>query len=473
LDTGGDFIDNVSAPAGSAIGRMVMAAGEDVTRQATVRLAISGSVVLAAIALLTLLFVNFPPNLETPYGVHRHAVSFFRLLWSYPVVDFSPAVFRILTGVGILTFWGAYLFGLWMVSRLPADRDHSALLPVIFGFAIVFNVALLFYFPPILSGDVFHYAIQGRLYAVHGENPYAVTAEAVTDDPFWALSIWRGGTTQYGPVWIQLSAICASLGGGSVLLTVFLFKLLAGVSNVLGALLVVALTRRLTASDGVVPLLFYAWNPILLIESSGTAHNDAVMMTLALAGIFLLAQRRFLIGAAMLVGSALIKYVTLLLLGMALIHVLARQSSLQRLGLAIRLGLIMALMIVVFYAPFMFGVSETSQLFIGVSPALNPMPNNAGAIVRQLTAVLIQAAGFDAAAYVNLVLNGIFAVFVVLLLPGLLTAKATLADVMGRFGVATLLYSFLIYGGSFPWYLVCPLVSLAVAPVPKSWRTPH
>jgi len=447
-----------------------MAVGEDGTRQTTVRLAISGSVLLASIAALTLLYVNFPPYVETPYGVHRHAVAFFRLLWSYPSVDFSPAVFQLLAALGILVFWGAYLYGLWTVSRLRADRDHSTLLPVILGFGLLFNLWLFFFFPPILSGDVFHYAVQGREYALHGLNPYAQSADAVTDDPFWALAIWREGTTQYGPVWIQLSALCTSLGGDSVLLTLFLFKFLAGLSNVLGALLVVALARRLTASDGVVPLLFYAWNPILLIESSSAAHNDAVMMTLALLGILFLAQRRFLAGVAALLGSALIKYVTLLLLVMALLHVLVRQSSLQRIGLAVRLGLFAALILVLCYAPFIAGVPDPTQLFAGVSPALNPMPNNAGSFLRQLAAVALQAAGLDPAAYVNLALNGAFALFVLFLLPGLLTAKATLADVMGRFGLATLVYSFLIYGGSFPWYLVCPLVALAVAPPTRATR---
>lgn len=440
-----------------------MAVGEDGTRRATIGLAISGVVLLAALAFLILLLVNFPPNVETPYGVNRDAVAFFNLLWNYPSFSLAPGMFQVLVGLAILLLWSTYLFGLWTLSRLPADRDHSALLPLIFGFAIVFNVALFFYMPPVLSGDLFHYALQGRLYGVHGENPYAV-AGGVTDDPFWVLSTWRERTTQYGPVWIQLSALCGTLGGGSVLLTVFLFKLLAGLSNILGAALVVAFVRRVTASDGTVALLFYAWNPVLLIESSGSAHNDAVMMALALLGVFLLAQSRFLPGVVALLASALIKYVTLLLLGIALAHLLARMSSLQRLGLAVRVGLVSALMIVIFYGPFMVGASDPAQLLGGVSPSLNPMVNNAGAALRRLTAVAIEAAGFDPAAYVNLVLNALFAGFVLVLIPGLMAARATLADVMARFGLATLLYSFLIYGGSFPWYMVCPLAALAAAP---------
>ena len=42
----------------------------------------------------------------------------------------------------------------------------------------------------------------------------------------------------------------------------------------------------------------------------------------------------------------------------------------------------------------------------------------------------------------------------------LVYSSRTLADVMGRFGLATLIYTFLIYGGSFPWYMVGPLTAL-------------
>lgn len=439
-----------------------MAAGAD--RQTTVTLAVTGVVALVTIGVITVLYVNFPNNVETPYGVHRHAVAFFRLLWSYPTFSLSPGTFQVVASFAVLLFWAAYLFGLWTVSRLPEEQDHSALIPVILVFAVVFNAALVFYFPPILSGDVFHYAIQGRLYSLYGMNPYAISANTMIDDPFWSLTIWREGTTQYGPVWIQLSALCASLGGGSVLLTVFLFKLLAAISNLVGALLVLLLVRRVAGGDGVVPLMFYAWNPILLLESSGAAHSDAAMMALALLGVLMIASDRPFLGITALVMSAMIKYVTLLLLLFMLIYYLARQNSLQRLGLAIRFGLLIALLVIVAYAPFVVGAPDPSQLFAGMSPSLNPMPNNAGQLLRHGTAALVQAVGFDPSEYTNLAMNAAFALVVVLMLPTLTFAATTVADVMGRFGLATLIYTFLVYAGSFPWYLVCPLTSLSLAP---------
>jgi hypothetical protein len=420
-------------------------------------------VIFTAFGVFTLLYVNFPDDVVSPYGVHRHAVSFFLLIWSYPLFSVPPSVFRIAAVLTILILWAGYLSALGSVLRLRQNEDHSHLVAPILGFALAFNLLLVAFFPPILSGDVFHYAIQGRLYAVHGLNPYVAPASQVVDDPFWSLTIWKEGTTQYGPVWIQLAALCSWIGGGSILLTVFCFKLLAALSNFFGGLIVLTLARRFTGGDGVAPLLFYAWNPILLLESAGTAHNDAVMMTLALLGVYLVVRGNLHVGVAALLASAMIKYVTLLLLVLVVFHAIARQPE-QRGGTALRLGVFGLVIVVLFYAPFLSGVADPLQLLTGVSPSLNPMQNEAGMAVRRMVGSLLQSTGIDGQQYASLALNAAFGVFVLLLLPGLASPKATWADVLGRFGMATLIYTLLIYGGSFPWYLVCPLSVLALAP---------
>jgi hypothetical protein len=441
-----------------------MAAGADRARRTTVTLAITGGVAWAAVMFLTLFYVNFPADVETPYGVYRHAVAFFRLIWGYPLLAFSPRTFQIAAILGLLLFWGAYLFALWTVSKVPEAEDQSSRIPVILAVAVALNLTCVLFFPPILSGDVFHYAIQGRMYAVHNLNPYTIAATNVTEDPFLPLAIWRDTATHYGPVWIQLSALCAYLGGGSPLLTVLCFKVLAGLANLFGALMVLALIRNITGRDGVIGLLFYAWNPILILESSGGAHNDAVMMAFALLGILLFSRNRLFLGMGAILASALIKYITLLLLGFALIHVLVRQSSLHRLGLAIRLGLFAALLLLVFYGPFLSGIPEPAQLVIGVSSSLNPMPNNAGLLLRHATASLLGATGLDAMLSVSSALNAVFALFAASLIPAIVRPGATFVDLLGQFGLASVVYTFLIYGGSFPWYLVSPLAALAAAP---------
>jgi hypothetical protein len=120
--------------------------------------------------------------------------------------------------------------------------------------------------------------------------------------------------------------------------------------------------------------------------------------------------------------------------------------------------------VALFYAPFLSGLSDPGQLLSGMSPSLNPMPNNAGAITRQVIGALLIVAGLEPAQYTTIALNGLFVILLMYLVVGLASTRATLADVWGRFGLATLIYTYLIYGGSFPWYLVCPLTALALGP---------
>lgn len=435
-----------------------MAVAEENSRRTDVTLAATGCLILVALGLLTFACTNFPPGEHAPYGFHPHAVSFFRLVWGYPSVELSVGVFQLLACVAFLLFWGAYLYGLWALSRLPEGRNANRLLSLILGFALVYNIALILYFPPILSGDVFDYALQGRLWSVHGENPYATDIADISEDPFWSLAPRPAQPALSGPLWIRIASLCTYFGGGSVLLTVFLFKLLSALSNILCALLVIVLTRRLIGGDGVVPAIFVAWNPLLLLESAGNGENAAVMMALALLGVFLVSQARFMLGVTALVSSVLVQYMTALLLGLLLIFVLARQSRLLRLGLALRIGLFIAFLLVLAYSPFLLGVPDPTQLVGGASPTQNGL----GQVVRYLTGTLLHLVGVDAA-YVDLFLNAAFAVFVLLLLPEMLAPEATLADVLGRFGAAALVYTLLVHGGGFPWYFVCPITALAAA----------
>lgn len=438
-----------------------MAVSEDAS--ALRLLAATGLCIFAALGALTLLCVNFPDRFQTPTGVHRHAVSFFFLLWSYPRHELSPAAFQAGAVATLTVLWGAYLWACWTVRRLSEQGKQAGLVVAVLCFAAAFVLVLAAFFPPLLSGDVFHYAMQGRLHAVHGFNPYVVPASRAADDPFLAVTLWSDRPTQYGPVWIQLSAFCVWLGRDSIVLTALCFKALAGLSHLLGALFVLLLARRLAGGDGVLPLLFYAWNPVLLIESAGTAHNDGVMMTLALAGVYLVVRRNLFLGVAVMLGSVLIKYTTLLLLVLVVIHVLSRQSG-QRLGTAVRLGIFSLFIVTLVYSPFLSGAPDPLQLVAGISPSLNPMPNSAGLAAQWIAAEVLKAFGLAPQQYVALLLSVIFAVFVLLLLPGLTAAGATMADVFARFALAALVYTFVVHGGSFAWYLVCPLTALALGP---------
>ncbi|MFF5171938.1 polyprenol phosphomannose-dependent alpha 1,6 mannosyltransferase MptB [Micromonospora sp. NPDC000089] len=160
--------------------------------------------------------------------------------------------------------------------------------------------------PPLSSRDVYSYACQGWSYA-HGSDPYAVGVAAAGCP--WLESVapmWRDTPAPYGPFFVLLAALAATVGGGLVgtLLVLRLFAL-AGV--LLAGLCLPGLARA-----GGVPTSRAAWlalaSPLVGVHLVAGAHNDAVMLGLLLLALLVLVRLpgkpRALLVAGVLLGLA-------------------------------------------------------------------------------------------------------------------------------------------------------------------------
>ncbi len=179
----------------------------------------------------------------------------------------------------------AAAFGVYAAQRL-APRRRGLLLVV--GGAVVLGVtcALL---PTLPSDDVFSYILYGRISALHGANPLIATPADFPHDPFLPLVYWRGVRSVYGPAWLLLSEGLTHLAealGGSLAVYVALFKLLGLIAHLANTLLIWGILGRLAPSRRLTGTLFYAWNPLCLLEFCASAHNDALMLTFALIGVY-------------------------------------------------------------------------------------------------------------------------------------------------------------------------------------------
>src|SRR5205085_2649874 len=120
---------------------------------------------------------------------------------------------------------------------------------------------------------------------------------------------WQAVPSAYGPTFTWLSALLAGLGGGRVFATAVAFKGAAALFSLLGAWLIRELGRAVDAGSSLRPLLVYAWNPLVIIESAGMGHNDTFMMALALGGLLLAQRQRPWLGFALMVLAADVKQV--------------------------------------------------------------------------------------------------------------------------------------------------------------------
>lgn len=415
-------------------------------------LSLAGCCLLGVFAVFIILLVNFPPRSDLLFGVSHDAPTLFRNLWPYPTFAISPRVFRLAVLACVLGLWLAYAAA---VAALPRgdERPGRRLPAVIGGWASALVLLLLLFMPPILSTDIYLYAIFGRMQEVYSLNPFLATARTVSGDMLYPYTVWRDVVSFYGPHWALVERWAAALAGDSLLALVFGFKLVAAVAHLANSALVYLICRRLSPGHELRALLLYAWNPLVLVESIGSAHNDVYMLTFVLAGLLFAIANRRAVAVAFIALSCLVKYVTGLLLIFVLVYWLTQAATVrERVRILLLTGAVSAAVALLFYLPFLAGVTSPLQLLAGGAALRNVLDNPArmllGAAARQL--------GLGEA-WLGPVLHGAFAVFLVWSLRSLARAGGGWPRLSARWGAAHLLYVLFVFGGFFPWYMVAPL----------------
>ncbi len=209
-------------------------------------------------------------------------------------------------------------YGVWMaVKALKHGWAPRINRLVALGIGTTAAVTLV---PPMASGDVLIYAAYGRIMTLGG-NPYT-TAPADTIrlgyDPVIAATErpWQGARSVYGPIatWIQwLSSV---VGGDSMQLTVWMLQLSVGISLILTSLLLLKLVGPNLPSRRRVLMLGMA-NPLLLWSVLAGAHNDSIAVMFAV--VALVALRRHVFLAGMLIGMAGATKLSIGLVGIAML----------------------------------------------------------------------------------------------------------------------------------------------------------
>ena len=207
----------------------------------------------------------------------------------------------------------AYLAALMVLDRLVVP-SRAALLVVV-GFGLVFPLSLV-PMPGLLTTDPFSYVMYGRIAFIYRLNPYLVPPGAFPSDPLlgWIHPSWVMQPSVYGPLWTDLSWLMAKLGAWielDLVDQVSAYKLVANAAHLVNLGLVWWLLGRLLPAQRLTGFAMYAWNPLVIFEFAGNAHNDALMLTFLLLGLAPLARqaRGALAWSALLVWlGALVKF---------------------------------------------------------------------------------------------------------------------------------------------------------------------
>lgn len=169
---------------------------------------------------------------------------------------------------------------------------------------------LLVPLPASLSDDTLRYLWDGRVLAA-GFDPYRLAPDderlAPLRDAGWEAMPHREVPTVYPPLAQALFVVAARLPA-----PFFSLKILLSAIDLLGCFLLFRLAASLSLLRARV--LFYAWNPLVALETAGMGHLDAMMAALAVAAVWLLASGRVGRAALAAAGAVAVKLLPLIVL---------------------------------------------------------------------------------------------------------------------------------------------------------------
>jgi hypothetical protein len=218
--------------------------------------------------------------------------------------------------------------------------------------------------------------MHGRIFTVHGGNPFHNLAVQYPTDPFFRFTGWRTSPSAYGPAWELLAGIAARLAGNGVVTNVMLFKLLPGIFQAALVGVVIVFLRAVAPERALAGAWLAAWNPLALYETFGNGHNDIIMAFWIVAAVYMLHQGAHTrVALALLVGG-LFKYVSVLLIPIAVLIALRSLPDWKTRGrYLVATGLAGLGLTVLFLAPFwqglaILGINRREHMFTSSLPSI-------------------------------------------------------------------------------------------------------
>ncbi len=181
--------------------------------------------------------------------------------------------------------------------------------------------------PVMFSTDIFAYAMYGRAASVYGGNPYAATMPFPDTDPFFVQYGIEYIPSWYGPIWTFISEGATWCTGERLGVTVLVFRLIAiGCALVTSAFIWGSL-RKYSPENATRGLVLFMWNPLLVMETGLSGHNDSVMLALVASGVWLHLRGHKACAVVALTLSALVKFLTGMLVPLYILLVLREAKT--------------------------------------------------------------------------------------------------------------------------------------------------
>jgi Glycosyltransferase family 87 len=207
----------------------------------------------------------------------------------------SPGLVPLLITSGLATL---------VVTKIARATPMREGLAIVLGLALAMRLSIVF-IEPILSTDVYRYVWDGRVQAA-GINPYRFVPADPALSAIRDVSIFPNinradfAVTIYPPVAQAFFYLATRLGE-----TVTVMRLALIACEIVTIAVVIDLLRRFDKPATMVAA--YAWHPLPIWEIANNGHIDALMVALAMAGLWLFIRLRPLAAAVAITLGMLVK----------------------------------------------------------------------------------------------------------------------------------------------------------------------
>ncbi|MFB6248252.1 MAG: hypothetical protein ABEL97_06760 [Salinibacter sp.] len=210
-----------------------------------------------------------------------------------PVLAAEPSTWPHLVGLSLLSSVG--LVGLWRRDPLTTEQ-------VLWG-ALVLRLAFLPLLPG-LTDDLYRYIWDGWL-QVEGINPYRYKPNADALSRFQSTILYdRLNSQPYYSVYPPLTQLVFWVGGWfySVdwMVSYYVLKVMFTSAECAGLWLL----SRLTSARN---LLLYAWNPLVLLETAGQGHTEALLVLFVVGAVWAVRRDAAVLASLAVAGAGLVK----------------------------------------------------------------------------------------------------------------------------------------------------------------------
>ncbi|MDP1721743.1 MAG: hypothetical protein Q8L37_00885 [Candidatus Gottesmanbacteria bacterium] len=150
----------------------------------------------------------------------------------------------------------------------------------------------------------------------YGKNPYEVLPmQFISIDPWINVMRWIHLPSAYTPAWILVSLPAYFFGFGTFLLILWNFKIIAAIFYLLTIRGIYSILKKVDPDHALLGMAVFAFNPLIIVESLVSGHNDIVMMAVAIwSMVFYIQKKQLFVAWWLLAISIGIKFMTIFLI---------------------------------------------------------------------------------------------------------------------------------------------------------------